>query len=475
MKKGFTLIELLAVIVILAVIALIAVPSIMGIITKAKRGGAESSAYNYVKAVELLVATSQIKSTSFGDFEGEYPVDLFNETNLVKGTAPSDGTVSLDTSGIVNNAILCINGFKVAYDGKYANVVSDNCNYMGPSVTDGNVLVERPINTINHETYEGKYFWTTDYSGTLLSISFVNYIDTTGAIEQFDLSAEQNNSIIGWIVEDAKNSGYYNLYIGSTKKIYANPNSSYLFANFHDITLLNLDNFDTSLVTDMSYIFKSLYDLTSLDLSSFNTSNVTNMLGMFSSLTTLTSLDVSNFDTSNVTNMSNMFHDLRLLTTLNLGSFDTSNVTDMSYMFSSMYSLTSLEISSLDTSKVENMNNMFNSLSSITNLDISTFDTSRVTNMSSMFRDMSSITSLNSSSFNTSSVTDMSYMFYGITKITSLNISNFDTIQVTNMSSMFRMDSLLKNIYVGPNWTTSSAYTSYMFYNCGTSTVTLIS
>ena len=51
-RKGFTLIELLAVIVILAVIALISTPMILGIIEKAKKGGAESSALGYIEAVE---------------------------------------------------------------------------------------------------------------------------------------------------------------------------------------------------------------------------------------------------------------------------------------------------------------------------------------------------------------------------------------------------------------------------------------
>ena len=50
-KKGFTLIELLAVIVILAIIALIATPTILGVIEKAKKGAAESSALGYIDAI----------------------------------------------------------------------------------------------------------------------------------------------------------------------------------------------------------------------------------------------------------------------------------------------------------------------------------------------------------------------------------------------------------------------------------------
>ncbi|MDD3453496.1 MAG: prepilin-type N-terminal cleavage/methylation domain-containing protein [Bacilli bacterium] len=134
MKKGFTLIELLAVIVILAVIALIATPMILGIITKAKKGAAEASAYNYVKAVELLVATSQIEDTSFGNFSGAYLVSAFDEISLVKGTKPSKGTIFLNEAGIVEQASLCINNFEVSYDGVKANVEANNCDNVSNTI-----------------------------------------------------------------------------------------------------------------------------------------------------------------------------------------------------------------------------------------------------------------------------------------------------------------------------------------------------
>ena len=57
-KNAFTLIELLAIIVVLAIIALIATPIVMNTINSAKKGAAEISIQNYIKAVELAIETS---------------------------------------------------------------------------------------------------------------------------------------------------------------------------------------------------------------------------------------------------------------------------------------------------------------------------------------------------------------------------------------------------------------------------------
>lgn len=46
-------------------------------------------------------------------------------------------------------------------------------------------------------------------------------------------------------------------------------------------TICDLENLDTSQVTDMSYMFYDYRSLQSLELKNFNTGNVTSMQGMF--------------------------------------------------------------------------------------------------------------------------------------------------------------------------------------------------
>jgi surface protein len=63
---------------------------------------------------------------------------------------------------------------------------------------------------------------------------------------------------------------------------------------------LDLESFDTSLVTLMKDMFLGCTSLTKLNLSSFETSNVTDMGYMFKDCESLKNLDLSNFDMRNV-------------------------------------------------------------------------------------------------------------------------------------------------------------------------------
>ena len=184
-----------------------------------------------------------------------------------------------------------------------------------------------------------------------------------------------------WLDPTDKTAYYY----AEPEKVYLNTDSSKMFYDMRNFTILNLPNFDTSKVTNMQY--------------------------MFSDMTKLTTLDLSNFDTSKVTDMKYMFNEMYGLTSLNLSSFNTSNVTDMSCMFAHMFSLTSLNLSNFNTSKVTNMGAMFYDMPRLTSLDLSNFNTSNVTNMGWMFAFNGSEKIYVNNDFNTSKLTSFSNMF----------------------------------------------------------------
>lgn len=226
-----------------------------------------------------------------------------------------------------------------------------------------------------------------DYGSNITKVIFENKLKPHETSDEltFDISSNQDKSVMGYLIPN-EDTSKYTLYIQGDTGVKANSNSSNLFSGFTN--LLEIEN-----------------------LNYLDTSNVTNMIRMFYNCSSLTSLDVSNFDTSNLTDLRSMFYGCSSLTSLDLSNFDTSKVTDMRWMFFGCKSLTNLDVSSFDTINVKFMSSMFNGCSSLKILDVSNFDTNNVTNMDGMFYGCRNLISLDISSFNTINVTRNDNMF----------------------------------------------------------------
>ena len=116
----------------------------------------------------------------------------------------------------------------------------------------------------------------------------------------------------------------------------ARPTSCYCWfrwcsklTNIEGIGYLN-----TEKVTNMRNMFADYQNLSSLDLSNFNTAKVEDMQSMFDGCQNLSSLDLSSFNTAKVEDMQSMFSDCSALTTIYAGDkFVTTNVLNGSNMF----------------------------------------------------------------------------------------------------------------------------------------------
>ena len=93
---------------------------------------------------------------------------------------------------------------------------------------------------------------------------------------------------------------------------------------------LDMNEFDTSNVTDMSYMFAQC-SVPQVDFSKFNTSKVTDMLFMFDACK-IQHINLNSFDTTRVTDMSFMFNECEA-DTIDLSGFITSESTDLDSMF----------------------------------------------------------------------------------------------------------------------------------------------
>ena len=182
-----------------------------------------------------------------------------------------------------------------------------------------------------------------------------------------------------------------------------------------------------------------------------------------------TILNIENLNTTKVTDMSSMFYGCSALTSLDLSNFNTANVTDMACMFDYCWNLSSLNLSKFNTEKVTNMSEMFRACTALTSLDLTKFNTEKVTNMSGMFYNCKKLSSLDLSKFNTEKVTTMAEMFYGCSALTSLDLTNFNTANVTYISYMFKDCSSLTTIYASDKFKTTKVNEyggSNMFSGC---------
>ena len=261
------------------------------------------------------------------------------------------------------------------------------------------------------------------------SVNFVSGLSTIISSTKWDVSAGNDGSIMAWY--ETNSNGTLKVYIGGTTAIFANPDSSYLFANIGTSSKCTA----TKVVNNLDIV---------------TTNRVTNMSNMFlnTGATAMTALNLgANFSTASVENMSSMFNGggINKMQTLTLGGkFDTSKVTNMQNMFASCgrYALTGLNLGELfDTSSVLNMAGMFTNTgaSQMTSFNIGKkFNTVNVTNMSSMFNNFGNakLTSLDlGDMFYTTSATDMTSMFYncGATLMTSIDLGPaFTRIAATN-------------------------------------------
>ena len=252
-------------------------------------------------------------------------------------------------------------------------------NYVQAGTTDTGEVLPSETNLMRSYSEGSQADYHNDaYREKITSIEFLNNKNIpSDAVQSWDVSERQDGSVMAWIVNDSENVGYYKLYIGGDGGVIANPNSSNLFSEFRKVKKIDLNNLNTSNVTNMNHLFNFCENLINLDLSSFDTIKVKDMNSMFSVNRNLENINFGNkFDTSNVTNMGSMFNTCSSLTSLDLSNFNTSQVTDMSYMFVEFPNI-ELNLSGFVTSNVINMMSMFDK-AKLNALDLSSFDTSNV-------------------------------------------------------------------------------------------------
>ena len=280
------------------------------------------------------------------------------------------------------------------------NVDDENDNsFIGKNISVNIVINSKQANPayMKNGYNNGTEFWNSNYRPYIRTINFGNDLSNlpsncTESNLCWDITESGDNKVYGYLIDsglkDSTDStkSLYNLYIVSENEIFAPSSCSWMFANFDNLILINLNNnFNTIKTIYMAYIFYKGSLLSALDLSNFNTTNVINMSGMFTGCSNIEQLNLSNFDTSNVTTMADMFSGCYSLTSLDLSNFDTSKLTSMWHMFYGATSLTTLELSSFNTINVTDWTIAFYECTKI-NTTI-TIRNASITDYAEIFRD----------------------------------------------------------------------------------------
>ncbi len=222
-----------------------------------------------------------------------------------------------------------------------------------------------------------------------------------------------------------------------------------MFRNRKNLTtIVGMDNWDTSKITDMSFMFNGTKFSHVEQLKNWNLANVTDTTGMFhgtpipsveplknwnvSKLVKMGSMfsycanvtdwsSISGWNVSSVKDMNNLFAGTKLADDSAFQNWDVSNVTNMYRMFANT-SLQFVDLANWDVSKVINMGGMFNG-SAITSVDsLANWDVSKVTDMSHMFAD-TSLQFADLSSWKIGEKTKVEGMFYSNAKAPLLVVS----------------------------------------------------
>ena len=361
-----------------------------------------------------------------------YNMDLSSNNTII---SYPDGTVNTFTYPPTINA-----------NNTYPNLIppSDQGLIVDPSYNlfypDGVLTESRDNCYVNDETAYQKRI-------TLIQTQekkYVDYVNNYGGYIggyqypqrfNFDINCNKNKNKNKVVIKNILLTANNNInYVINIQQVYAawksNPNAPEFTDHMSEVYYGPIENWNTSLVTNMSKLFQNDNTFNS-DISKWNVSNVTNMEYMFAGASVFDQ-PINNWNVSKVTNMNGMFNNAKVFNKP-LNNWNVSNVTNIYNMFANAHAFNQ-DISGWNVSNVTNINNMFNSAYAF-NQPLNNWNVSKVTNMDGMFNSAYAFNNpLNN--WNVSNVTNMQYMFFN-TKTFNQNIEGWNVSKVTNMQYMF--------------------------------------
>ena len=404
--------------------------------------------YYYTRPLDENESTSSLlESVTFNP-----NVNISASHNCVENETTHETICTTETTGYGDATYKLIVDIETCQYDKYKEIWSTNIDISNPeTIIDGTLRKNDSVDYVFGENISRDLFE---------SINILDVIKIpNNAIDSWDASVEQNESIMAWYT-DNDNDELYELYIGQEGGVKANPDCTYYFSRFRKVNNYNLDHLDTSQVTKMYNMFNSSsQDVNSfeLEITNWDVSNVSNFDGMFKWIgrgVETGRFVVKNFNISvQDANVSDIFRYVGngannlefVLDNIYFGSSTGTN-----YMFEGTDSIGNnlkFTLNNIKFPKATSLNSIFWNVGSSTDnitMNITNIDAPLATTIEYGFQsdDGTGTTIINLDNWSTPSLSSMEKMFYNAhsgQQATYLTISNINFTNVTNMNSMFSL------------------------------------
>ncbi len=235
-----------------------------------------------------------------------------------------------------------------------------------------------------------------------------------------------------------------------------------------DFTGSGIDDWDTSLCTEMSSMFEDsgLTD-EKITFTKWDYSSVTTVEKMFKSCTGLHNISFESCSMPVCTNFKNWFEGATALETINFNKLYTPSLTEINSVFNNANKITTFTARGWDAGSIEDnsstfsLSDLFSGKILLTSIDLSDYsedyktDLSRCNSMNKFAKNCSSLRSLSFKNMNLSECTTFAELCNGCTSLVSMNMDGCVTPKLTTVSSMFNNASKLET-FTAKGWKAGS-------------------
>ena len=274
---------------------------------------------------------------------------------------------------------------------------------------------------------------TSPVKNKIQTVEFMNRIpdlsDYETGVTKFDVSKEQNKTVIAW-VDGTK------MYVGGMGGIIADESLNTMFSYYTALTDVKFkDVLDTTPSNSAYNMFLCCANLLTTDIANLDMKGITNYQMMFANCDSIEKIDISAWNMSSAKNLYGMFLSCDKLAQVYFGEKNLQNVENFGYMFSYCGNLADADFSRVKTQNGINYDGMFLRCQILGDLDLSGFKMRADSSLNQMFGYMNGIRNVYVSSNWSEVVKGSDLPFWRCRGLTGADVSDKEGIDMANYNN----------------------------------------